>query len=112
MSSFEFYGPESFASCQYHAEEFFNVLDDVVSEYPLLGRARIAFEKLHDDKFAFGAGETMALERECCDLAKELKIDANKPPEKYKLLVSMLQQLEPVFCESRLKKTDINFRWG
>jgi len=112
MSSFEFYGPEKFASCQYHSEEFFAALDDVKNEYPLLSRARIAFEKLHDDSFTFADGEAEALERECSNIAQELKLDANDPPQKYKLLTWILRELDAVFCESRLKKTDIKFRWG
>ncbi len=112
MASFEFYGAEKFASCQYHGENFFVVLDATSQEYPMLRRARSAFEKLHDEVFVFAKGETQALENELSDLVQELKIDLHDPPQKYKVLAFLLPELEAVFTESQLTKTDIKFRWG
>ncbi|MHA1546829.1 MAG: hypothetical protein ACTSUY_10495 [Alphaproteobacteria bacterium] len=112
MSSFEFHGPEKFASCQYHAEDFFAALDDVRKDYPLLSRARRSFEKLHDDTFNFANGEAGYLESEVNTMVEELQIDLADPPKKHALLAVIFQEMKAVFDESRSKATDIHFRWG
>lgn len=112
MSSFEFYGRERFASCQYHAEDFFVALDDVAGEFPLLGRARIAFEALHDDIFSHAKGETKALQKEMTQIIQELKGNLQSPAKRYGVFFQIAGELEAVFAESEAHKTDIQFRWG
>lgn len=112
MSSFEFYGRDRFASCQYNAEDFFEVLDDAAGEYPLLGRARISFKALHDDIFSYAKGETKALKEEIAQIVQALKPDMRSPAKQYAVFFQIAGELEAVFAESEAHKIDIKFRWG
>lgn len=112
MSSFEFYGPGTYASCQYDAEEFFVVLTDTTGDYPMLQRARSAFEALHDDLFAYASGETKALANEIAQIVQGLKLNLVSPEKRYLIFCMIAQELTAVFQESEANETDIKFRWG
>lgn len=112
MASFEFYGREHFASCQYHAEEFFAVLEQAKGDYPFLKLAQRAFVGMYDDIFSFEAGDTRALEVEVTTLQKAVSMDLENPAQEHKVFALVSVELKAVFEESRAKRTDIRFRWG
>lgn len=112
MSSFEFYGPEQFASCQYDADKFFLLLENTHNAYPLLSRAEKSFRDLSDDTFLYATGAAQALELEVNSLIRELDLDLINPAQQHRLAAVVFQELEAVFAESRMNKTDIKFRWG
>lgn len=112
MSSFEFYSHKTFASCQYEADQFFWVLDDTDGPYPLLNRARVAFESLHDDIFSYAKGETGALKEEIDQITKALNLDCQSPPKRYSIFCAITRELNAVFVYSKENTADIIFRWG
>lgn len=112
MSSFEFYAATTFASCQYHAEDFFTAIQKANGDYPQLARAQNAFEALHDEQFSAADGETAALKQEIAEVTETLKIDLRAPAKPYEVFGLIAQQLTAVFAESQANETDIKFRWG
>lgn len=112
MSSFEFYSHQTYASCQYDSEQFFWVLDDAEGLYPLLNRARSAFEALHDDTFSHAQGETEALKKEIDQIVAALDLDCQSPPKRYIIFCAIAQEFSAVFVDSKENAADILFRWG
>ena len=111
MASFEFYGREHFASCQYCAEEYFVILDDAEGDYPLLARAHSAFKAMRDDVFVHAKDETKALQKEVSQIIQAFSLDLKSPTKRYAVFCLIAQELEAVFAESEEKQTDIKFRW-
>jgi hypothetical protein len=91
---------------------FFWALDDAEGPYPLLNRARTAFEALHDDIFSHGKGETEALRLEIGQIVEVFDLDCQSPPKRYIIFCVIVQELNAVFANSKENAADILFRWG
>jgi len=112
MSSFEFYVPEAYASCQYDADKFFSILDSVQGKFPLLERVKKSFDALNDDLFSFTNGETMQLKNEVLRVVEYLDGEPSSESNKYSLFYIIAEQLQNVFDASEKNQHDIEFRWG
>lgn len=112
MSSFEFYTENTFASCQYNADEFFTVLGEIDGNFPMVKRAHKAFVGLYDEMFGYSKGETKALNNEIEAILEALESKIGLTQKETAIFFHVSEEFQSVFEESESKKSDIRFRWG